>query len=172
MLARAPRARAGRSASDGRHSSAAHPAISAASSTQLTTSSAPTVSGWCRSGPNGSPAVRDATYTARTMAFPPIPAHSHGRDGRHSSTAGQISCAQESTRKNTPYSVYSAKCSKTTAKWMAAAPTDSAARAPSRYGRMVAGQARTSVSARTGVLMTAMLGAQRPARVGRKAELT
>jgi hypothetical protein len=92
------------------------------------------------------------------MAFPPIPAHSHGRDGRHTRTAGQISCAQESTRKKTPYSVYSWKCAKTTAKWMAAAPTDSAARAPSRYGRIVTGPVRTSVSARTGVLMAPMLG--------------
>src|ERR1700734_2767244 len=40
-LAKAPRRGTGRSASDGRHSSTAHPAISPASSTQLTTSSAP-----------------------------------------------------------------------------------------------------------------------------------
>src|SRR5579872_2523174 len=56
-LAPAPRGATGRSSSDGRHSSAAHPAIRAASSTQLATSSAPTPSTSCRSGPNGSPVV-------------------------------------------------------------------------------------------------------------------
>ena len=106
--------------------------------------------------------MRDATYTAITMAFPAIPAHSQSRDGRHSRTAGQISWAHEITRKKTPYSVYSAKCSNTTAKWMAAAPADSAARPPSRYGRIVAGPVRTSLPARTGVLIPPMLGGRPP----------
>src|SRR5579863_9501217 len=61
VVARGPRRGAGRSASDGRHSSAAQPAIRRASRTQLITSSAPTLSALCRSGPNGSPTVRDAT---------------------------------------------------------------------------------------------------------------
>ena len=161
-VATAPRRATGRSASDGRHSSAAQPAIRPNSRTQLTTSSAPTDSGLCRSGPNGRPTVRDSTYTTMMMAFPAMPSDSHSRDGRQSRTAGQISCAQEITRKKTPYRVYSAKCSNTTAKWMAAAPTDSAARPPSRYGRTVAGRARTSWSAWTGVLIPRMLGA-RPA---------
>ncbi len=128
----APRRATGRSARDGRHSSAAHPTISPNSRTQLTTSSAPTDSAWCKSGPNGRPAVRDATYTAITMAFPAMPSHSHGRDGRQSRTAGHITWAHEIIRKKTPYSVYSAKCSNTTAKCMAAAPTENAARPPRR----------------------------------------
>src|SRR6266849_1267677 len=130
--ATAPRRAIGRSARDGRHSSAAHPTISPNSRTQLTTSSAPTDSAWCKAGPNGRPTVRDATYTAITMAFPAMPSQSQSLDGRHSRTAGQITWAQEITRKKTPYSVYSAKCSNTTAKWMAAAPMESAARPPRR----------------------------------------
>ena len=85
--ATAPRRATGRSARDGRHSSAAHPMIRPNSRTQLTTSSAPTDSAWCKSGPNGRPTVRDATYTAITMAFPARPSHSHSRDGRQSRTA-------------------------------------------------------------------------------------
>jgi hypothetical protein len=68
-----PRRATGRSTRDGRHSSAAHPTISPNSRTQLTTSRAPTDSPWCKSGPNGRPTVRDATYTAITMAFPAMP---------------------------------------------------------------------------------------------------
>jgi len=81
--------------------------------------------------------VRDATYTAITMAFPAMPSHSQSRDGRQSRTAGHITWAHEITRKKTPYSVYSSKCSNTTAKWMAAAPMERAARPPRRYGRTV-----------------------------------
>src|SRR5258707_1017524 len=88
--ATAPRCATGRSASDGRHRSAAHPTISPNSKTLLTTSSAPTDSAWCKSGPNGSPTVRDATYTAMTMAFPAMPSPSHSRDGRQSRTPGHI----------------------------------------------------------------------------------
>src|SRR5277367_1283888 len=80
-VATAPRRATGRSASDGRHSSAAQPTITPNSRTQLTTSSAPTDSGLCRSGPNGRPTVRDATYTAITMAIPAMPSHSQSRDG-------------------------------------------------------------------------------------------
>src|SRR5215470_4601222 len=148
-----PRRATGRSASDGRHSTAAHPAIKANSKTQLITSSAPTGSAWCRSGPNGRPVLRDAAYTAITMAFPAMPSHSQGRDGRHSRIAGQISWAHAITRKKAPYKAYSAKCADMTAKWIAAAPTDSAARPPSRYGRTVAGPMRASSPARTEVLM-------------------
>src|SRR5690242_20739341 len=83
-LAKAPRRATGLSAMDGRHSSAAHPTISPNSRAQLTTSRAPTDSALCRSGPNGRPIVRDATYTAMTMAFPAIPSQSQSRDGRHS----------------------------------------------------------------------------------------
>ena len=89
-LTKAPRRATGRSAREGRHSSAAHPTISPNSRTQLTTSSAPTDSGLCTSGPNGRPTVRDATYTAITIAFPPMPSHSQSRDGRQSKTAGHI----------------------------------------------------------------------------------
>src|ERR1700745_3486152 len=92
-----------------------------------------------------------------------MPSHSHGRDGRHSSTAGHISWAQDSTRKKTPYSAYSAKCSKVTAKWMAAAPADRAARAPARDRRTVAGGVRAWPPVTTGVVMPRMLGA-RPRR--------
>src|SRR5215470_16815059 len=127
-LAKAPRRATGLSAMDGRHSSTAQPTISPNSRTQLTTSSAPTDSALCRSGPNGRPTVRDATYTATTTMFPAIPSQSQSRDGHHSRTAGQITWAQAITRKKTPYRVYSAKCSNTTAKWMAAAPIESAAR--------------------------------------------
>src|SRR5262249_9305478 len=146
----------GRSARDGRHSSAAQPAISPNSKTQLTTSSAPTGSAWCKSGPNGRPTVRDATYTAITMAFPAMPSRSHSRDGRQSRTVGQIIWAHEITRKKTPYRAYSAKCSNTTAKWIAAALAESAARPPRRYGRTVGGPAWTSSPARTGVLVPQM----------------
>src|ERR1700722_17169284 len=100
--AKALRGATGRSARDGRHSSATETAISPNSSTQLTTSRAPTDSELCRSGPNGRPAVRDATYTAMTAAFPAMPSHSHSRDGRHSRITGHIICAQEITRKKTP----------------------------------------------------------------------
>jgi len=51
--------------------------------------------------------LRDATYTAITMAFPAMPSHSLSRHGRHSRTAGHISWAHETTRKKTPYTVYS-----------------------------------------------------------------
>ena len=166
----APRRATGRSARDGRHSSAAHPRISPNSRTQLTTSSAPTDSAWCKSGPNGRPAVRDATYTAITMAFPAMPSHSHGRDGRQSRTADHITWAHEIIRKKTPYSVYSAKCSNTTAKCMAAAPTENAARPPRRYGRTVAGPVRTSLPARTGALIPQMLGSRSRGRIGQQAE--
>ena len=37
-------------------------------------------SGLCRSGPNGRPTVRDATYTAMTIAFPVMPSQSQTRD--------------------------------------------------------------------------------------------
>src|SRR5215469_14074209 len=131
-LAKAPRRATGLSAMDGRHSSAAQPTISKNSRTQLTTSSAPTDSALFRSGPNGRPTVRDSTYTMMMIALPAMPSDSQRRDGRQSRITGQISCAQEITRKKTPYRVYSAKCSNTTAKWMAAAPTESDARPPSR----------------------------------------
>jgi len=98
--------------------------------------------------------VRDATYTAMTMAFPAMPSHIHGRDGRQSRTAGHIIWAHEITRKKMPYRVYSAKCSNTTAKWIAAAPTESAARPPRTYGRaLTAGSALTSSLNRTPVLI-------------------
>src|SRR5262249_45645274 len=105
-VARGLRRRTGRSARDGRHSSAAHQAISAASRMTLTMSRAPTASGWLTSGPNGRPAVPDAPYTATIAAFPAMPSPSHHRDGRHSRTAGQISWAHEMTRKKTPYGTY------------------------------------------------------------------
>ncbi len=72
----------------------------------LTTSRPPTGSGLCMSGPIGKPVVRDATYTARTRAFPAMPSDSHSRDGRHSTTAAQINWAQEMMRKKTPHSVF------------------------------------------------------------------
>src|SRR5215469_7890499 len=155
--AAAPRGAAGRPARDGRHSSAAHPAISANSKTPLVTSSGPAGSAWCRSGPNGRPAVRDAAYTATTAAFPAMASSSQGRDGRHSSTAGQISWAHATTRKNTPYSASCAKCSNTTAKCRAAAPADSAARPPRKYGRTVPASVRASSPARTRVLMPLLI---------------
>jgi hypothetical protein len=96
--------------------------------------------------------VRDAVYTAITMAFPAMPSHSQSRDGRQRRTAGQITWAHEMTTKKTPYSTHSMKCSNITAKWMDAAPTESAARLPRRHGRTVAGSVRTSLPARTGVL--------------------
>src|SRR5215469_2687882 len=157
-VARGPRRCTGWSARDGRHSSAAHPAINAASRITLTTSRAPGGSGWCRSGPNGRPTVRDATYTATIAAFPAMPSPSHHRDGRHSRTAGQTSWAQEMTRKKTPYGTYTPKCANVTAKWIAAAPTDSAARPPRTYGRAVAGAGLTFSSARTEELIPRMLG--------------
>src|SRR6185437_2109181 len=102
-LARAPRRAAGRLARDGRHSSAAQPTISANSRTQLITSRAPTSSGLCRSGPNGRPTVRDATYAAMITALPAMPSQSQSRDDRHSKrTTGHISWAHEITRKKTP----------------------------------------------------------------------
>jgi hypothetical protein len=61
-----------------------------------------------------------------------MPSDSHSRDGRHSTSAAQISWAQAVTRKNTPNKVYSAKCSKMTVKWIAAAPADSEATPPRR----------------------------------------
>src|SRR5215472_16767423 len=91
-------------------------------------------------------------------AFPAMPSDSHSREGRHSTTAAQISWAQETTRKNTPYRAYSAKCSNMTAKWIAAAPTDSEARPPRIYGLAVGGVARTSWSVKTGALIPGMLG--------------
>ena len=60
MAANPVRRRTGRSASDGRHSSAAQPAIRASSRMVLTTSRAPNGSVWPLSGPNGRPVVRDA----------------------------------------------------------------------------------------------------------------
>src|SRR5215831_6814861 len=153
--AAAPRRRTGRSVSDGCASSTAHPVISANSRTVLTTSRPPNGSGRPLSGPIGRPVVRDATYTARMMAFPVRPSHSQGRDGRHSTTAAQISCAQEMTRKNTPYRAYWVKCPKMTVKWIAAAPADSEARPPRRYGLAVAGAARIPRSVNTGALMAA-----------------
>ena len=156
--AKVPRRRTGWSASDGRHKSATHPAIRASSRVALTTSRLPTGSGLPTSGPTGSPVVRDATYTAMTRAFPAVPSHSHSRVGRHSTTAAQIIWAQAMTRKNTPYRVYSAKCSNMTAKWIAAAPTDSEAKPPSRYGLAVASLVRALSSAKTGVLIPSMLG--------------
>ena len=36
------------------------------------------------------------------IAFPAMPSHSQGRDGRQSTTAAQIAWAQEMTRKKTP----------------------------------------------------------------------
>jgi hypothetical protein len=95
-------------------------------------------------------------YTARTAAFPVMPSHSHSRDGRHSRTAGQISWAQERTRKKTPYSVESLKCSKTTAKWIAAAAADSDERAARRYGLVVADTTWVFSFARTGGLIVRM----------------
>src|SRR5579859_4536364 len=168
--AKAPRRTTGRSARDGRHSSAAHPTTSPNSRTQLNTSSAPTDSAWCKSGPNGSPTVRDAAYTAMTMAFPAMPSHSQSRDGRQSRTAGHINWAHEITKKKAPYSAYSAKCSNTTAKWMAAAPTESAARPPSRYGRTVGGLVPASLSSRTEVLITPRLSSQSRAGIGQKGD--
>src|ERR1035438_1168243 len=85
--AKVPRRRTGRSARDGRHKSAAHPAIRANSRIPLTTSRPPTGSGWWMSGPIGKPVLRDATYTARTTVLPAMPSHSHSRDGRHTTTA-------------------------------------------------------------------------------------
>src|ERR1022692_885978 len=105
--AKALRRRTGRSARDGRHRSAAHPAIRVNSRIPVTTSRPPTGSGWCTSGPIGRPVLRDATYTARTRAFPAMPSDSHSRDGRHTTAAAQIIWAQEMMRKNTPYSTYS-----------------------------------------------------------------
>src|SRR5579862_4322969 len=105
-----------------------------------------------------------------TPAFPAMPSHSQSRDGRQSRTAGQISWAHEITRKKTPYSAYSAKCSNTTAKWMAAAPTERAARPPSRYGRTVAGPVRTSLPARTGTLISPRLWTRSRDGVGQQAE--
>ena len=98
-----PKRRTGRSASEGRHSSAAHPAITASSRTALTTSSPPAGSGLPTSGPIGKPVVRDATYTTTTRAFPARPSHSQSRDGRHSTTAAHIIWAHAMTRKNAPY---------------------------------------------------------------------
>src|SRR5215470_4099028 len=164
-----PMRRTGLSASEGRHSSAAHPATRASSRTVLTTSSPPTGSVWPTSGPSGRPVVRDATYTATTRAFPARPSHSHSRDGRHSTTAAHISWAQEITRKNTPYSAYSAKCSNMTAKWIAAAPADSEARPPRIYGLAVVGVARSSWSVKAGALISRMLGP--PARAGHRPEV-
>ncbi len=91
MVPAVPRRRTGRSARAGRHSSAAHPAISATSRTTLTTSRPPTASGLLMSGPTGRPTVRDATYTAMMIALPSMPSHSTARDGRHSTSAAQIS---------------------------------------------------------------------------------
>src|ERR1035438_5220249 len=85
--AKVPRRRTGRSARDGRHKSAAPPAIRANSRIPLTTSRPPTGSGWWMSGPIGKPVLRDATYTARTTVLPAMPSHSHSRDGRHTTTA-------------------------------------------------------------------------------------
>src|SRR5499427_10376731 len=96
-------------------------------------------------------------------AFPAAPSQSHGRDGRHSTKAAQISWAQEITRKNAPYRAYCAKCSNTTAKWIAAAPADSEARPPRIYGLAVAAGARTSSSVKTGALIPGMLKASRRA---------
>ncbi len=85
----------------------------------------------------------------------PRRASSQGRNGRHSTTAAQISCAQEMTRKNTPYRAYWVKCPKMTVKWIAAAPADSEARPPRRYGLAVAGAARIPWSVNTGALIAA-----------------
>src|SRR5579862_5743293 len=95
-----------------------------------------------------------------TPAFPAMPSHSQSRDGRQIRTAGQISWAHEITRKKAPYSAYSSKCSNTTAKWMAAAPTESDARPPRRYGRIVGGLVPASLSSRTRVLIPPRLSSQ------------
>ncbi len=68
----------------------------------LTRSRAPNGSVWPLSGPNGRPVVRDAKYTATMIAFPAMPSHSHGREGRQSTTAAQIAWAQEMIRKKAP----------------------------------------------------------------------
>src|SRR5262249_43270907 len=60
MRAKPVRRRTGRASSEGRHSSAAQPAIRATSRITLTRSSAPKDSGWPLSGPNGNPARREA----------------------------------------------------------------------------------------------------------------
>src|SRR5262245_34908964 len=170
--ANGPMRRTGRSASEGRHSSAAHPAIRASSRTVLTTSSPPAGSGLPASGPIGRPAVRDATYTTMTRAFPARPSHSHSRDGRHSTTAAHIIWAQATTRKNAPYRAYCAKCSNMTAKWIAAAPTDSEARPPRIYGLALADVARTSWPVKAGALMSGMLGSPARAGIGLRSDLT
>src|SRR5262249_31638004 len=166
------RRRTGASASEGRHRSAAHPATRTSSRTVLTTSSPPTGSRWPTSGPIGRPVVRDATYTATTRAVPARPSHRQSRDGRHSTTAAHIIWAQEITRKNTPYRAYSVKCSNMTAKWIAAAPTESEARPPRIYGLAVAGVARTSWSVRAGALISAMLGLPAVRGIGLRSDLT
>ena len=102
MPAKPVRRRTGRSRRDGRHSSAAQPAIRATSKMTLTRSSAPNASVWPLSGPNGNPLRREAKYTATMIALPSMPSHSHGRDGRQSTTAAQIAWAQEMMRKKTP----------------------------------------------------------------------
>jgi hypothetical protein len=101
-----------------------------------------------------------------------MPSHSNSRDGRHSTTAAQIIWAQEITRKNAPYKAYSAKCSNMTAKWIAAAPTDSDARPPRIYGLAVAGVARTPWSLTTGALIPRMLGSPARTGIGPRSDLT
>src|SRR5215468_4265227 len=102
MAAKPVRRRTGWSASDGHNKTAAHPAISANSMIPHTTSRPPNGSVWPLSGPNGKPVMRDARYTAKMMAFPAMPSHSHSRDGRHITTAAQIIWAQAMIRKKTP----------------------------------------------------------------------
>src|ERR1700735_308076 len=88
-----------------------------------------------------------------------MPSHSQAATRRAASasatrTAGHTSWAQARTKTNPPNREYSSKCSNITAKWIAAAPAESAAKAPSSRGRAVEGLVRASVpSARARVVM-------------------